>query len=132
MVLFATRKGAIRLCWLALLPPIWLASAARSEELRDPPVATGVGVADIDESPCGAMGDYIFNQVDWTNTANYRIDIPERVAGGFLHAPKNDRIRDGKGPYPVGPYWIHSHLHTLAKSSVLAGQSAFLSVDCAR
>ena len=82
--------------------------------------------------PCGALGDYIFDDVDWKDTAHYRIDIPERIHGAYFNAPKSDLAypRDRKGPYPAGPYWIHSHLHGLAKYSVLAGQSAFLSVDC--
>jgi FtsP/CotA-like multicopper oxidase with cupredoxin domain len=82
--------------------------------------------------PCGALGDYIFDDVDWSATAHYRIDIPERIRGAYFNAPKTDAAyqRDRKGPYPAGPYWIHSHLHGLAKYSVLAGQSAFLSVDC--
>ena len=78
--------------------------------------------------PCGDLGDYIFDQIDWKATAHYDIAIPKTVAGGFLNAPANAGAKEG--PFPVGPYWIHSHIHGQAKPSVLAGQSAFLSVDC--
>lgn len=83
--------------------------------------------------PCGSVGDSIFTQADWKNVARYRIDIPKRIRGAFLNAPKNDPDNDpghDDGPYPAGPYWFHAHVHGFAKPDVLSGQSGFLSVDC--
>jgi hypothetical protein len=83
--------------------------------------------------PCGSVGDNIFTLADWKNVARYRIDIPKRIKGAYLNAPKDDPDHDtghDDGPYPAGPYWFHAHVHGFAKPDVLSGQSGFLSIDC--
>lgn len=81
--------------------------------------------------PCGDLGDNVFEGVDWKATAHYDIAIPVGVPHGYFGAPSVPGLPPDKdSPYPVGPYWIHSHLHGQAKPSVLAGQSAFLLLQC--
>jgi len=73
-------------------------------------------------APCPA-GDYIFLRTGPADAGAgggdparlaYRVDIPKTVPGSLLGRAKPD----APAPYPSGLYWIHAHLHGVARPQV--------------
>jgi FtsP/CotA-like multicopper oxidase with cupredoxin domain len=83
-------------------------------------------------APCPA-GDYIFIRTgpaeagagggDVAHQA-YRVDIPKTVPATLLGRSKPD----APAPYPAGLYWIHAHLHGVARPQVTEGMSGLISI----
>jgi FtsP/CotA-like multicopper oxidase with cupredoxin domain len=86
-------------------------------------------------APCPA-GDYIFIRTGPAEAGvgggdpphqPYRIDIPETLPAAFLGRSASPKPT-GSAPYPAGLYWMHAHLHGVARPQVTEGMSALLSV----
>jgi FtsP/CotA-like multicopper oxidase with cupredoxin domain len=86
-------------------------------------------------APCPA-GDYIFVRTGPAEAGGgggdpprqpYRIDIPETLPAAFLGRSTSPKPT-GSTPYPAGLYWMHAHLHGVARPQVTEGMSALLSV----
>jgi FtsP/CotA-like multicopper oxidase with cupredoxin domain len=86
-------------------------------------------------APCPA-GDYIFIRTGPAEAGGgggdparqaYRVDIPKTIPAALLgrYAAAGP---EGSAPYPAGLYWIHAHLHGLARPQVTQGMSGLISV----
>jgi FtsP/CotA-like multicopper oxidase with cupredoxin domain len=86
-------------------------------------------------APCPA-GDYIFIRTGPAEAGagggdpphqDYRVDIPKTVPADLLGRYASAK-REGAAPYPAGLYWIHAHLHGVARPQVTQGMSGLISI----
>jgi FtsP/CotA-like multicopper oxidase with cupredoxin domain len=87
-------------------------------------------------APCPA-GDYIFIRTGPAETLSagggdpahqaYRVDIPKTVPAALLGRSASAKP-EAPAPYPAGLYWIHAHLHGVARPQVTEGMSGLISI----
>jgi FtsP/CotA-like multicopper oxidase with cupredoxin domain len=86
-------------------------------------------------APCPA-GDYIFIRSGPAEAGAgggdpphqaYRVDIPKTIPAALLGRYASPKP-EGSAPYPAGLYWIHAHLHGVARPQVTEGMSGLISV----
>jgi FtsP/CotA-like multicopper oxidase with cupredoxin domain len=86
-------------------------------------------------APCPA-GDYIFIRTGPAEAGAsggdpphqaYRVDIPKTIPATLLGRYASPRP-EGSAPYPDGLYWVHAHLHGVARPQVTEGMSGLISV----
>ena len=86
-------------------------------------------------APC-PPGDYIFVHAGPAEAGggggnpphlDYRVDIPKTLPAALL-GRTDPQSSAASAPYPNGLYWIHAHLHGVARPQVTEGMSGIISV----
>ena len=86
-------------------------------------------------APC-PPGDYIFVHAGPAEAGGgggnpphlaYRVDIPKTLPATLL-GRIDPQSSGASAPYPAGLYWIHAHLHGVARPQVTEGMSGVISV----